>query len=46
MSQDTEWPPESNDAAQDLLQTIESLPDLPSGVTFNPVKDAVVEFVK
>ncbi|KIO26408.1 hypothetical protein M407DRAFT_24370, partial [Tulasnella calospora MUT 4182] len=43
---DTKWHPDTNDAAQDLLQTIKNLPDLPEDVLVNPVKDAVMEFVR
>lgn len=42
--QNTNWPAESKDAAQILVQTINDLSDLPQDVT--PVKDTVEELVQ
>ncbi|KAG8926216.1 hypothetical protein FRC01_009204, partial [Tulasnella sp. 417] len=36
---ETKWPRESEDTAQDLLQIIDKIPELPAGIT--PVKDAI-----
>ncbi|KAG8948884.1 hypothetical protein FRC04_009222 [Tulasnella sp. 424] len=40
---DTNWPPESEDAAQNLQRTINNLPNLPQDVA--PIKDTVERFI-